>query len=174
MVTPGTAYFGDSQIALDTNVMVGTVEELNELPIRTGYGPQVLLARRRPGRGLRVIQKSRVRVNGRHAGVRADLPPGRGQQPGRRRRASRRHRRRSRSELPEGSKLDFVIDQSEYVRKAIESLIHEGVIGAMLVSIMILVFLGNWRMTVIAIHVAAAGDPGGDHRPEGDRARRST
>ena len=30
------------------------------------------------------------------------------------------------AELPEGSKLEFVIDQSEYVRKAIESLIHEG------------------------------------------------
>src|SRR5207237_4946794 len=50
----------------------------------------------------------------------------------------------------EGTKLDFVMDQSEYVGKAIESLIHEGVIGAILVSLMILVFLGNWRMTLIA------------------------
>src|SRR5207253_7575215 len=41
-------------------------------------------------------------------------------------------------------------DQSVYVREAIDSLIHEGVIGAVLVSIMILIFLGNWRMTVIA------------------------
>ncbi len=43
-----------------------------------------------------------------------------------------------------------MIDQSEYVRKAIESLIHEGIIGAILVSLMILIFLGNWRMTLIA------------------------
>ena len=54
------------------------------------------------------------------------------------------------AELPEGSKLEFVIDQSDYVRKAIEGLIHEGIIGAILVSLMILVFLGNWKMTVIA------------------------
>src|SRR5205814_8620917 len=54
------------------------------------------------------------------------------------------------SELPEGSKLEFVIDQSEYVRKAIESLLNEGVMGAILVSLMILVFLGNWKMTLIA------------------------
>src|SRR5262249_55675354 len=40
--------------------------------------------------------------------------------------------------------------QSIYVREAIWSLIHEGVIGAFLVAVMILIFLGNWRMTVIA------------------------
>src|SRR4029077_18527498 len=34
MVTPGTAYFGDNQVLLDTNVMVQRVEELNDLPIR--------------------------------------------------------------------------------------------------------------------------------------------
>src|SRR5205823_1735610 len=37
-----------------------------------------------------------------------------------------------------------------YVREAIHSLIHEGVIGAVLVAVMILIFLGNWRMTFIA------------------------
>src|SRR5437879_3377899 len=47
-------------------------------------------------------------------------------------------------------KLDVVMDQSVYVREAIYSLIEEGVVGAVLVSIMILIFLGNWRMTVIA------------------------
>src|SRR4051794_38244642 len=33
LVSPGTAYFGDYQVALDTNLMVRTVDELNELPI---------------------------------------------------------------------------------------------------------------------------------------------
>src|SRR5205814_7700294 len=47
-------------------------------------------------------------------------------------------------------KLHFVMDQSLYVKEAIMSLIHEGIIGAVLVSIMILIFLGNWRMTMIA------------------------
>jgi len=42
------------------------------------------------------------------------------------------------------------MDQSLYVREAIRSLLDEGIIGACLVSIMILIFLGNWRMTVIA------------------------
>ena len=53
-------------------------------------------------------------------------------------------------DLPPGTKLEFVMDQSVYVREAIQSLIHEGVIGAVLVAVMILIFLGNGRMTVIA------------------------
>ncbi len=51
---------------------------------------------------------------------------------------------------PPGTKLHFVMDQSVYVTEAIHALIHEGLIGAVLVSIMILIFLGNWRMTLIA------------------------
>src|SRR5260370_42273146 len=52
--------------------------------------------------------------------------------------------------LPPGTKLHFVMDQSLYVKEAIISLIHEGIIGALLVSAMILIFLGNARMTAIA------------------------
>ena len=87
MVTPGTAYFGDNQVLLDTNAMVRTVDELNDLPIRidrTATGstcgdighaedsdvdPDVAGPDQRPA-----------------AGVRPDLPPGRGEQPGRGRR----------------------------------------------------------------------------------------
>src|SRR5439155_19191011 len=52
--------------------------------------------------------------------------------------------------LPAGIKLDVVMDQTGYVRESIAALIHEGVLGAVLVSVMILIFLGNWRMTLIA------------------------
>src|SRR5205823_13758300 len=47
--------------------------------------------------------------------------------------------------------LKIVMDQSVYVRKAIESLAEEGVLGAILCSLVILLFLGEWRMTMIAI-----------------------
>jgi multidrug efflux pump subunit AcrB len=149
MVSPGTAYFGDNQIALDTNMMVRTVDDLNDMPITFEPGRRVLLRDIGIAVDDAVIQKSRVRVNGKQQvfvpiyrqagasslavtdGVREAIPE-------------------MEAELPEGSKLEFVIDQSEYVRKSIESLIHEGVIGAILVSVMILVFLGDWRMTLIA------------------------
>lgn len=149
MVSPGTAYIGDNQIALDTNAMARTVDDLNDFPVVFEPDRQVYLRDVATAIDDAVIQKSRVRVNGKQQvfvpiyrqqgsssltvadGVQSAIPD-------------------MESELPEGSKLEFVMDQSAYVRKAIESLIHEGIVGAILVSIMILVFLGEWRMTLIA------------------------
>jgi multidrug efflux pump subunit AcrB len=47
--------------------------------------------------------------------------------------------------------LKVVMDQSVYVRASIEALRNEGLIGAILCSLVILLFLGQWRMTIIAI-----------------------
>lgn len=47
--------------------------------------------------------------------------------------------------------LKLVMDQSVYVRASIASLVQEGTIGAVLCSLVILLFLGQWRMTIIAI-----------------------
>ena len=40
-------------------------------------------------------------------------------------------------------------DQSPYVTRAVSSVVAEGVLGALLVGLMILLFLGSWRSTVI-------------------------
>ena len=47
--------------------------------------------------------------------------------------------------------LKLVMDQSVYVRQSIKSLAIEGTLGAVLCSLVILVFLGEWRMTAIAV-----------------------
>jgi multidrug efflux pump subunit AcrB len=51
--------------------------------------------------------------------------------------------------LPETMKINFIGDQSVFVRGAITGVAHEGVIAALLTSVMILLFLGSWRSTVI-------------------------
>jgi multidrug efflux pump subunit AcrB len=51
--------------------------------------------------------------------------------------------------LPDNLKIGFVGDQSLFVRGAISGVIREGVIAAVLTSIMILMFLGSWRSTII-------------------------
>jgi len=53
------------------------------------------------------------------------------------------------SQLPETLKVGFVGDQSVFVRGAIGGVANEGVIAACLTSLMILLFLGSWRSTVI-------------------------
>src|SRR5438045_9584615 len=63
-------------------------------------------------------------------------------------------------QLPEALKIGFIGDQSVFVRGAIEGVAVEGVIAALLTSVMILLFLGSWRSTVIipvAIPLAVLG-----------------
>src|SRR5205814_1476590 len=49
----------------------------------------------------------------------------------------------------EGMRLKLDFDQSEFVRAAVKSVLEEAVIAAVLVSIMILLFLGSWRSVII-------------------------
>ncbi|MEA2976096.1 MAG: hypothetical protein QOF19_1616, partial [Alphaproteobacteria bacterium] len=51
--------------------------------------------------------------------------------------------------LPDALKIGFIADQSLFVRGAITGVANEGVIAALLTSVMILLFLGSWRSTVI-------------------------
>jgi CzcA family heavy metal efflux pump len=51
--------------------------------------------------------------------------------------------------LPDALRISFIGDQSLFVRGAIGGVANEGVIAALLTSVMILLFLGSWRSTVI-------------------------
>jgi multidrug efflux pump subunit AcrB len=152
MVTPGVAKFGDYEFQLDSNAMVNAVDELNDIPIRLEPGDNVYLRDVGRAEDSHAIQTGMVRINGRRQvyvpiyrqqgassltvidGVKDDLD----------------HMMANLKANGNDVRLDVVMDQSVYVRAAIHSLIEEGIVGALLVSVMILVFLGNWRMTLIA------------------------
>jgi multidrug efflux pump subunit AcrB len=51
--------------------------------------------------------------------------------------------------MPEGLKVGFLADQSIFVRGAIAGVAFEGILAAALTSVMILLFLGSWRSTII-------------------------
>src|SRR5207245_7702234 len=53
--------------------------------------------------------------------------------------------------LPSSLKVDFLFDQSIFVRAAVTGVLHEGVIAGCLTALMILLFLGSWRSTLIVI-----------------------
>src|SRR5438876_225550 len=152
MVTPGVAKFGGYEFQLDSNAMVNKVHELNDIPIRLKPGENVYLSDVGKAEDSHSIQTALVRINGRRQvyvpiyrqqgassltvmdGVRDAIP----------------HMEDVLKSEGHNLSLNLIMDQSVYVREAINSLIHEGVIGALLVSVMILIFLGNWRMTLIA------------------------
>jgi multidrug efflux pump subunit AcrB len=149
MVSPGTAYVGTNQLLLDTNVMVNRVAELNDLPIRAKPGDNVLLRDIGRAEDSNAIQTSRVRINGRRQ-VFVPIYRQQGASSLAVARGVQKQIARMEPHLPPGTKLDFVMDQSVYVEESIHSLVEELLIGAALVSLMILLFLGSWRMTLIA------------------------
>ncbi len=149
MISPGTAYFGPMQVLLDSNSMVKKVEDLNNFPIRSKPGDAVYLRDVGEARDSYAIQTSRVRIDGRDQ-VYVPVYRQQGASSLSVAEGVKDYIAYMESRLPEGTKLEFVMDQSLYVKEAISSLIEEGIMGACLVSLMILIFLGNWRMTVIA------------------------
>jgi multidrug efflux pump subunit AcrB len=157
MTTPGIAYFGDNQLLLDSNMMADHIDELMDLPIRSEPGNQVYLRDIGKIQDSATIQTSRVRIATKETGWEGKkqvyVPIYRQQG------ASslavvddlkKKLKDIQESQCPPGTKLAFIMDQTIFVRQAIHSLIQEGIVGAILVSIMILIFLGNWRMTLIA------------------------
>ncbi|HYV39593.1 MAG TPA: efflux RND transporter permease subunit [Gemmataceae bacterium] len=150
MVSPGVAKFGPYEFQLDSNAMVKSVADLNDIPLRIEPGNAIYLRDVGVAVDGNAIQTAMVRINGKRQvyvpvyrqqgasslavvdGVKDTIPY------------------MEERLAKDGIKLDLVMDQSDYVRKAIEALIHEGVIGAVLVAVMILIFLGNFRMTLIA------------------------
>lgn len=147
----GDARFGDVDYAIDSNSMYELVDRMGSIPLRTEAGNATYLRDVALPTDSSFIQTNIVRVNGnrqvyipvyRQLGsstlkVVDDL---KGNLPDMKTRLSR-----------PGVDLKVVMDQSVYVRHSITSLITEGVLGAVLCSLVILVFLGEWRMTMIAV-----------------------
>ena len=148
----GDAKFGDIDYALDSNSMYDLLE-------RDGRHPAPLRARQRlvpPRRGDaqgRQLHPDQHRPGQRPA-ARSTSPSSASSAPARWRSSTT-----CGHSLPEftarltrgGIDLKLVMDQSVYVRQSIASLVQEGVLGAVLCSLVILLFLGEWRMTVIAV-----------------------
>src|SRR5713226_2457262 len=144
----GTAKIGEFEYDVAMNASPRTVAELNDLPIRVvgnstiyirdvahvrdGFSPQTNVVRQDGRRGtlvtiLKTGSASTVDVV---QGIRNLLP-------------------RVIPTLPPALKIQLLADQSVFVKAAVSGVIREAVIAACLTAVMILVFLGSWRSTVI-------------------------
>ena len=79
-----------------------------------------------------------------------------------------------RAAAPPGLEVKQLFDQSLFVRAAIDGVLTEGAIAACLTGLMILLFLGSWRSTLIVVIVDPALDPDVAGDPRARSARRST
>jgi multidrug efflux pump subunit AcrB len=153
-VPAGDVKIGNQDIALMSNSMFKFVEGrdgMETMPLWARHGNSEYLRDVAEPKDAAFIQTNVVRVNGRRqvyipvyrqlgastlkvVGTLAKALPG----------------MQSRLTRPDIA-LKLVMDQSVYVRASIAALVQEGALGAVLCSLVILLFLGEWRMTMIAI-----------------------
>src|ERR1700732_4787550 len=144
----GTVKMGQFEYDVDLNADVKTVQELNDLPIKTvgsstvylrdvatvsdGFAPQTNIVRQDGNRGalVTVFKAGDASTIDLVKGVRQMLP-------------------RVAQTLPPDLKIQPLSDQSIFVRGSINGVIREAIIAAALTGLMILIFLGSWRSTVI-------------------------
>jgi multidrug efflux pump subunit AcrB len=147
----GDAKFGNIDYALDSNSMYELVDRMGDIPIKAENNKVVFLRDVAVPKDQSLIQTNIVRVNGRKQ---VYIPVYR--QQGASTLAVVNKLLKSVPDMKNkltrpGIDLKPVMDQSVYVKHAIESLAEEGILGAILCSLVILVFLGEWRMTLIAV-----------------------
>lgn len=151
-IPAGGAKIGKYDYTFQSNAMYDSVDSMGDIPVKTDKdGRTIFLKEVATPKDASAIQTSVVRVDGRRQ---VYIPVYR--QSGY---STLTVVDTLRNNLPEMKEklttpdvdLKLVMDQSVYVRKAIESLAEEGVLGAILCSLVILIFLGEWRMTMIAV-----------------------
>ena len=149
IVPAGTQKIGDTEYNVKLNASPFKLDEINDLPIRGQVGGNVTYIR-----DVAFVhdghppQTNIVRVDGRRAvlmtiqktgaastlnivnEIRSRLP-------------------RVRELLPAGASIDATADQSVFVRDAVKGVVIEAVLAACLTALMVLLFLGSWRSTLI-------------------------
>ncbi|GAB3265505.1 efflux RND transporter permease subunit [Larkinella harenae] len=146
----GNIRIGDKALMTPVNSLVKRPEDFLNIPIRVGAGPTVFVRDIGTVEDGADVTVSYALVNGRRAvyipvvkksdastldvvnNIRKALPE-------------------LRAAVPEDVKISYEFDQSVYVTNALKSLVTEGILGAALTGLMVLLFLRDWRSVIIVI-----------------------
>jgi CzcA family heavy metal efflux pump len=144
----GTTKIGSLEYNVEMNGTPGTIAELNDLPVKTirgttiyirdvahvrdGFSPQTNIVRQDGNRGalMTVSKIGKASTLDIVAGIKQAVAT-------------------ARQALPPELKITALFDQSLFVRASLQGVVHEAVTAACLTALMILLFLGDWRPTVI-------------------------
>ena len=144
----GTAKVGTTDYIVRTNASPLILDQLNDLPIKSVNGAMVYIRDIGHVHEGFAIQQNIVRVNGQRAVLLTILKAASA--------STLDIVKRVRERLPviqagltRDLKIDLQFDQSIFVRAALQGVVKEAAIAATLTALMILLFLGSWRSTVI-------------------------
>jgi multidrug efflux pump subunit AcrB len=144
----GSEKIGELEYYVGINASPDRIEQLNDLPISARSGTVTYVRDVAHVRDGYPPQTNIVRMGGRRAALMSVLKSGT---------SStldviqhvRERLPQIQATLPTSLKIELVGDQSIFVRAAISSVVREAVIAAALTGLMILLFLGSWRSTII-------------------------
>ncbi len=144
----GTTKIGPLEYNVEMNGTPQTIAELNDLPVKTsngatlymrdvahirdGFAPQTNIVRQDGNRGalMSIYKNGKASTLQIVAGIKGIVPL-------------------AAQSLPPELKISALFDQSLFVRASIKGVLHEALLAAALTAVMILLFLGDWRPTIV-------------------------
>ncbi len=148
IIPAGTEKIADIEYQVALNSAPSDPNELNDVPIRMVNGTVVFMRDVAHVHDGASPQTNMVRVNGHHSVLVTVLKTG-GASTLQIINRVKQLLPSIQAQLPEGMRITATADQSLFVRAAVNGVIREGSIAAALTALMILLFLGSWRSTVI-------------------------
>ena len=144
----GTAKIGDWEYNVRLNSSPDLVEALNDVPVRQQGAATIYVRDVAQVRDGGAVQTNVVRQNGTRGALLSILKTGRASTLDIVNRV-KRELPRILSTLPQELEVSLLLDQSIFVRASIDAVLHEALVAGILVSLMILLFIGSWRSTLI-------------------------
>src|ERR1700716_804910 len=146
----GTAKIGDTQYTVRTNATPASINDLNMIPVKFANGATILLKDVAQVRDGSMVQQNIVREDGRRSVLLSVIKNGN---------AStlavvngvKQALQAIRAAAPAGLKVNELFDQSVFVTNSVNGVLREGAIAAGLTALMILIFLGSWRSTLVVM-----------------------
>jgi multidrug efflux pump subunit AcrB len=146
----GTAKIGDTQYTVRTNATPASISDLNMMPVKFANGATVFLKDVAQVRDGSLVQQNIVREDGHRSVLLSVIKNGN---------AStlavvngvKKALETTRAAAPAGLKINELFDQSIFVTNSVTGVLREGAIAAGLTALMILIFLGSWRSTLVVM-----------------------
>jgi multidrug efflux pump subunit AcrB len=146
----GTVKIGDTQFTVRTNAVPTTIEDLNNIPVKFVNGATVFVKDVGQVHDGSAVQQNIVRTDGRRSVLISIIKNGN---------ASalavvnavKQALVAARAAAPAGMQIKELFDQSIFVKASIQGLLREGAIAAGLTALMIVLFLGSWRSTLVVM-----------------------
>jgi multidrug efflux pump subunit AcrB len=146
----GTAKIGNTQYTVRTNATPATIDDLNKMPVKFANGATILLKDVAQVRDGSLVQQNIVREDGHRAVLLSVIKNGN---------AStltvvngvKQALQAVRAAAPAGLRISELFDQSVFVTSSVNGVLREGAIAAGLTALMILIFLGSWRSTLVVM-----------------------